>query len=36
MLLIVVLKVMLCGENKALIEFVELKDFEMVGDKHND
>ena len=29
---VVVLQVMLCGENKALIEFVELKDFEMVGE----
>ena len=34
---IVILQVMLCGENKALVEFVEKKDFEMLGegnDKH--
>lgn len=29
---IVILQVMLCGENKALVEFVEKKDFELVGE----
>ena len=32
---IVVLQVMLCGENTALVEFVEKKDFEMVGEDND-
>lgn len=33
---IVVLQVMLCNNNMALVEFVEQEDFELVGDNNED